>query len=68
MANTSILAAFERMWQHVAIAISNKAEKSEIPTKASDLGAAPAYTYGTTDIQAGSASTEPEGTLHFVYQ
>ena len=26
------------------------------------------FTYGTADIQAGSASSEPEGTLHFVYE
>lgn len=26
MANTSILAAFERMWQHIVVALSNKAE------------------------------------------
>lgn len=29
---------------------------------------APMYTYGTQDIEAGTASTEPEGTLHFVYE
>lgn len=29
---------------------------------------APAYTYGTTDITAGSASSSPTGTLHFVYE
>jgi hypothetical protein len=29
---------------------------------------APAYTYGTEDIEAGSASTAPTGTLHFVYE
>lgn len=28
---------------------------------------APAYTYGTEDIEAGSASSHPNGTLHFVY-
>lgn len=28
----------------------------------------PGYTYGTTDITAGSASTEPNGTLHFVIE
>lgn len=27
---------------------------------------APAHTYGTEDIVEGSASSEPEGTLHFV--
>ena len=29
---------------------------------------APAYTYGTEDIEAGSASTAATGTLHFVYE
>ena len=29
---------------------------------------APAYTYGTEDIEAGSASTAPNGTLHFIYE
>lgn len=27
---------------------------------------APAHTYGVDDIEEGSASSEPEGTLHFV--
>ena len=31
-------------------------------------GKAPAYTYGTDDITAGSASSYPTGTLHFVYE
>ena len=35
---------------------------------AADVGAAPAYTYGTTDIQAGSASPYADGTIHFVYE
>ena len=30
MANNSIRAAFERMWQHVTLALSNKADKSEV--------------------------------------
>lgn len=30
MANNSIRAAFERMWQHVTLALSNKADKDEI--------------------------------------
>lgn len=29
---------------------------------------APAYTYGTADIEAGSASSAATGTLHFVYE
>lgn len=33
-----------------------------------DIGAAPMYTYGTNDIEAGSASTAATGTLHFVYE
>lgn len=35
---------------------------------AEDLSVAPAYTYGTEEIEAGSASTEPEGSLHFVIE
>lgn len=31
-------------------------------------GFAPMYTYGTEEIEAGSASTEPEGSLHFVIE
>lgn len=30
MANTSILAAFERMWQHVVAALSNKADTADV--------------------------------------
>ena len=29
---------------------------------------APMYTYGTEEIEAGSPSTEPEGSLHFVIE
>ncbi len=29
---------------------------------------APAYTYGTDDVEAGSASPHATGTLHFVYE
>lgn len=41
-----------------------------IPTseKGAVGGVAPMYTYGTEDIEAGSASTEPEGSLHFVIE
>lgn len=34
---------------------------------ASEVGAAPAYTYGTTDLTAGSSSLTT-GTLYFVYE
>jgi hypothetical protein len=30
MANTSIYAAFERMWQHITIALSNKPDKADL--------------------------------------
>lgn len=33
-----------------------------------DIGAAPAFTYGTDEIEAGSPSTEPEGSLHFIIE
>ena len=39
-----------------------------IPSKPEDLGAAPAYTYGTEDIEVGSESTQPNGSLHFVIE
>ena len=32
------------------------------------IGAAPKHTYSTTDITAGSTSSEPEGTLHLVIE
>lgn len=32
MTNASIYAAFERMWQHIISALSNKANKTEVPT------------------------------------
>lgn len=37
MANTSILIAFERMWQHVVTALGGKADVDAVPTKTSDL-------------------------------
>ena len=42
--------------------------KKENPPTPADIGAAPAYTYGTEDIEAGTASPHPTGTLHFVYE
>lgn len=96
MANASILAAFERMWQHVTSALSKKsdvdhnhddkyadinaviteetdptvsdwAKQPSKPTYTADeVGAAPAYTYGTTDLVEGTSNLAP-GTLYFVY-
>jgi cell fate (sporulation/competence/biofilm development) regulator YmcA (YheA/YmcA/DUF963 family) len=40
-------------------------QKAQVRT---NIGAAPAYTYGTEDIEAGTASPHPNGTLHFVYE
>lgn len=37
MANTSILAAFERMWQHVLIVINNKADVSYVDEGISNI-------------------------------
>ena len=42
--------------------------KKENPPTPAEIGAAPAYTYGTEDIEAGTASPHPTGTLHFVYE
>lgn len=35
MANNSIKAAFERMWQHIIAALNEKANKSDLDTKSS---------------------------------
>ena len=43
MANNSIFAAFERMWQHITIALGNKSDVSHTHD-ASDVGALPATT------------------------
>lgn len=40
--------------------------KAEVDTKL-DMRAL-AFTYGTEDIEAGTASTEPEGTLHLIIE
>ena len=42
--------------------------KKENPPTPAEIGAAPAYTYGTEDIEAGTASPYPTGTLHFIYE
>ena len=42
--------------------------KKENPPTPAEIGAAPAYTYGASDIEAGTASPHPTGTLHFVYE
>lgn len=47
--------------------ILTETDKQEIADKVAG-GTAPAYTYGTEDIEAGSASTAANGTLHFVYE
>jgi hypothetical protein len=38
-----------------------------LPTPA-EIGAAPAHTWGTEDIEAGSPSNEPTGTIHLVIE
>lgn len=44
------------------------AKASSKPTyTASEVGAAPAYTYGTEDLKAGTSALTT-GTLHFVYE
>ena len=40
---------------------------SDAETACANLGAAPAITYGTTDILAGSTSEKADGAMHFVY-
>lgn len=47
--------------------INNKALSADISLTASDVGAAPAYTYGTTDLTAGTSELAT-GTLYFFYE
>lgn len=47
--------------------INGKALSSNINLTATDVNAAPKYTYGTSDLTAGS-STLATGTLYFVYE
>lgn len=47
MANASILAAFERMWQHVATVLSGKADKTEVTN----------ITNGTTTVAKATSAT-----------
>lgn len=51
----------------VSRTVNGKSLNSNISLSASDVGAAPQYTYGTTDLTAGS-STLATGTLYFVYE
>lgn len=41
MANTSIYAAFERLWQHVVAALGNKADTSYVNTKLEEITPSP---------------------------
>lgn len=46
----------------------NNLEEGIAEAKKEAEAKAPAYTYGTEDIEAGTASPHPTGTLHFVYE
>lgn len=47
--------------------VNGKPLTSDVTLTANDVGAAPAYTYGTTDLVAGSSALAT-GKLHFVYE
>ena len=47
--------------------VNGKALTGDITLTASDVSAAPAYTYSTTDLTAGSSSLTT-GKLYFVYE
>lgn len=47
--------------------VNGKPLSSDVTLNATDVGAAPAYTYGTTDLTAGT-STLATGKLYFVYE
>ena len=62
MANQSIRAAFERLWQHVTVALGSKADKSEIPKAFSNIKVgsttiAADTTTDTLELVAGSNIT-----------
>ena len=38
MANSSILAAFERMWQHIVVALNNKSDKTDVEALQEKVG------------------------------
>ena len=44
MANTSIKAAFERMWQHIVLALGGKADKSDLDSLHNLVGNTPVST------------------------
>ena len=52
----------------ISVEALNNLEEGVAEANKTAEGKAPAYTYGTKDIEAGSASTEPEGTIHYVYE
>jgi hypothetical protein len=49
-------------------AVATSLEETQEEVAGMPVKFAPAYTYGTDDIEAGSASTAATGTLHFVYE
>lgn len=81
MANTSIYQAFERMWQHVIVAIDSRLGMSLIedgtltekvqanPEATADVSAPQVrnISAGTEDLEAG-VSELPTGTIYFVYE
>ena len=48
--------------------LDNRVTNAEDQISMLENDKAPAYTYGTADIEAGSASSAATGTLHFVYE
>ena len=83
MTNNSIYQAFERMWQHVLVAIESHSGSGSIveegiltekiqanATAMADISAPQVrdITLHEEDIEAGSASPYPTGTVHFVLE
>lgn len=56
MANISILAAFERMWQHITVALNNKADKSVVDEHETAISTAQS-TANTAQSMATSANS-----------
>lgn len=55
MENSSLYLAFERQWQHTLLALENKANKDEVPTEASDIGAISYNAQNLTEAQKAQA-------------
>ena len=55
MANASILAAFERMWQHIVLKLNTKADKSYVDDQIAAIPTSNAITISEIDEICGAS-------------